>query len=235
MNHLDQDETPDWNDDIDALENQLRSLRPTPARSWDSIAESIEESRNQSRPAANVAPSMPAWASIASHTVTAAIGLSVGVAIMLMQPSNDPGLIDTTGNSSDSNAPVQLVDDQVTDKAHQIASDLEAPEATLVADKKLPGRRRLSRANWSSSPLRVFGSTDERWVNGHDWLMEPNRDQDFNLPEDSDADTNDSERTYDEPIDKPVLSPGSFRQVIDELTYLPNPDNPFCKAKGFSS
>ena len=48
MNHFDPDESNDWKDDIDSFEQQLRSLRPTPAaQSADSIAQSIESPLDQ--------------------------------------------------------------------------------------------------------------------------------------------------------------------------------------------
>lgn len=246
MNHLDQDESPDWKDDIDAFEDQLRSLRPTPpARSWNSMSESIETTLGRTSADHSISPATSVWRPIISHSITAAIGLAVGVAVMLLQPLGDPGLVDATGNSNSSSLPIQVVDDQASDRSQRTASDLQTQDSVLVAGqnvsnghrqaKLLRRSHRLSQTNWNSTALRAFGSTDERLVSGREWLMEPSRDQRFAQPEDSDAGSTRLDQTDHESIDEPVLSPRSFPRSLDDLTYLPTLGNPFCEAEGFSS
>jgi len=246
MNHLGQDESDDWKNDIDAFENQLRLLRPTPpARSWSSMSESMETALDQTPADLSIAPATSVWRPVISHSITAAIGLAVGVAVMLLQPPGDPGLIDTADNSNSSGAPIQLVDDQAPDRSQRIASDLQTQDSVLVAGQNFPNRHqqakllrrsdRLSQTNLSSTTLRVFGSTDERLVNGRAWLMEPSRDQRFTQPDDSGSLDNRVDQNDHDSVDEPVLSPRSFLRSLDDLTYLPNSGSPFCKAQGFSS
>ena len=100
MNHFDPDESNDWKDDIDAFEQQLRSLRPTPAaQSADSIAQSIESPLDQPAVVPTGNPASSFWQPIVSHSLTAAIGVAVGVAVMLARPSSD--LFTTTDNAND--------------------------------------------------------------------------------------------------------------------------------------
>jgi len=245
MSQKDQDESPEWSDDIEAFENQLRSLRPAPpARSWSSVAESIEASFDEvaektivspKKASVSSVPTTSAWKTVVSHCVTAAIGLAVGVAVMSMRPDNDPGLIDTTGDSDISNGPVLLVDKQVPEKIQSPASEVETPDAVLVADKTPRNRRRLSQASWKPTTLRVFGSANERLASGREWLLESSSEQDFSSAEDSNTSNTKFEGTSDKPVDQPALSPRSFRRFLDDLTYTPNSDNSFCKAEGFSS
>ena len=246
MNHFDQDESPDWKDDFDAFENQLRSLRPTPpARSWNSMSESMETRLGQTLPDLSITPATSVWRPIISHSVTAALGLAVGVAVMLMQPLGVSGGMGTTGNSHRSSLPSQLVDDQTPSRSQEIASDLQTEDSVLVAGQNFPNRQRqaklsrrstrLRQANWNSMTLRAFGATDRRLVSGREWLMEPNREQCFTHREDSDGRDARSDQTDYEPVDKPVLSPRSFPRSLYDLTYLRTSGSPFCKAEGFSS
>ena len=143
MNHLDQDESPDWKDDIDAFEDQLRSLRPTPpARSWNSMSESIETTLGRTSADHSISPATSVWRPIISHSITAAIGLAVGVAVMLLQPLGDPGLVDATGNSNSSSLPIQVVDDQASDRSQRTASDLQTQDSVLVAGQNVSNRHR---------------------------------------------------------------------------------------------
>jgi hypothetical protein len=216
MNHLEQDESPDWNDDVDAFENQLRSLCPTPpARTWSSVSDSIETSINQAPTDFDIAPS-PAtsmWTPIISHSITAAIGLAFGVALMWMQMPSD-------NQVANDQSPAEPT------KAQAIAAESKTQDTALIADKASSNHRsqpkqtqpshRFGRTNWNSTTLRVFGSTNKRLASGRDWMMESNADQRLSQPENSDE----IEADY-KPIDKPVLSPGSFRRILDDLTCLP--------------
>ncbi len=246
MNHLDQDESPDWKDDIGAFENQLRSLRPAPPiRSWDSMCEAIETTLDQTVTKHSIFSATSVWRPIFSHAVTATIGLAVGVAVMLVQPLGDPGGIDATGNSNSSSVPIQRVDDQAPDRSQGIALDLQKLDPALVVGQEFPNRHRqvklllpsnrLGQTNRNSTTLRAFGSTDERLVRGREWLMEPSRDQRLAKPNTSGSFDTPVDQTDHQPVDKPVLSPRSFPRSLDDLTSLPISDKSFCKAERFSS
>ena len=110
MNHLDPNELPDWDDDIDAFEQQLRAIRPAPpAREFSSIVDSLAVLPEQST-AASVSANTSMWRPIVSHAVTATIGLAVGVGVMLlMQPAGIPASAGSPKNPADLSASVELV------------------------------------------------------------------------------------------------------------------------------
>ena len=226
MNHLNPDESPDWDDDIDAFEQQLRAIRPAPpSREFSSIADSLAVLPEQTTIAANVRANTSMWRPIVSHAVTATIGLAVGVGVMLlMQPTSVPASAGTPENSVDLSASVELVNNPSPDKDSQ---NVATPEAAS-ADYRQP------EPVWRShrGPLRAFGSIDARLASMRDWQPQ---DQHHDVRQSND-DVSDSDIEYNNlPADKPPLSPRSLHLFLNDLTYSPTSDNPFCSAKDFSS
>ena len=225
MNHLNPDESPDWDDDIDAFEQQLRAIRPAPpSREFSSIADSLAVLPEQTTIAANVRANTSMWRPIVSHAVTATIGLAVGVGVMLlMQPTGIPASAGTPENSVDLSASVELVNNPSPDKDSQ---NVATPKAAS-ADYRQP------EPVWRShrGPLRAFGSIDARLASMRDWQPQ---DQHHGFRPFND-DVSDSDIEYNDlPADKPPLSPRSFHLFLNDLTYSPTSDNPFCLAKDFS-
>ena len=226
MNHLNPDESPDWDDDIDAFEQQLRAIRPAPpAREFSSIADSLAVLPEQTTAAANVRANTSMWRPIVSHAVTAAIGLAVGVGVMLlMQPTGVPASAGSPENSADLSASVELVNNPSPDKD---SPNVATPEAA-------PADYRQPEPVWRSyrGPLRAFGSIDARLASMRDWQPQ---DQHHGFRPSND-DVSDSDIEYNDlPADKPPLSPRSLHLFLNDLTYSPTSDNPFCSAKDFSS
>ena len=226
MNHLNPDESPDWDDDIDAFEQQLRAIRPaSPAREFSSIADSLAVLPEQTTAAANVRANTSMWRPIVSHAVTAAIGLAVGVGVMLlMQPTGVPTSAGSPENSADLSASVELVNNPSPDKD---SPNVATPEAAS-ADYRQP------EPVWRSyrGPLRAFGSIDARLASMRDWQPQ---DQHHDVRQSND-DVSDSDIEYNNlPADKPPLSPRSLHLFLNDLTYSPTSDIPFCSAKDFSS
>ena len=226
MNHLNPDESPDWDDDIDAFEQQLRAIRPAPpSREFSSIADSLAVLPEQTTTAANVRANTSMWRPIVSHAVTATIGLAVGVGVMLlMQPTSVPASAGTPENSVDLSASVELVNNPSPDKDSQ---NVATPKAAS-ADYRQP------EPVWRShrGPLRAFGSIDARLASMRDWQPQ---DQHHDVRQSND-DVSDSDIEYNNlPADKPPLSPRSLHLFLNDLTYSPTSDNPFCSAKDFSS
>ena len=163
MNHLNPDESPDWDDDIDAFEQQLRAIRPAPpAREFSSIADSLAVLPEQTTAAANVRANTSMWRPIVSHAVTAALGLAVGVGVMLlMQPTGVPASAGSPENPADLSASVELVNNPSPDQDSQ---NITTPEAVASADYRQP------EPVWQPhrGPLRAFGSVDARLASMRD-------------------------------------------------------------------
>ena len=229
MNHLNPDESPDWDDDIDAFEQQLRAIRPAPpAREFSSIADSLAVLPEQTTAAANVRANTSMWRPIVSHAVTAALGLAVGVGVMLLmqpKPNDVPASVGSPKNLADSHASVELVN---TPSPNGDSQNVTTPEVVASADYRQP------EPVWQShrGPLRAFGSIDARLASVRDW---PLQDQHHDVRQSND-DVSDSDIEYNNlPADKPPLSPRSLHLFLNDLTYSPTSDNPFCLAKDFSS
>ena len=226
MNHLNPDESPDWDDDIDAFEQQLRAIRPAPpAREFSSIADSLAVLPEQTTAAANVRANTSMWRPIVSHAVTAALGLAVGVGVMLlMQPTGVPASAGSPENSADLSASVELVNNPSPDKD---SPNVATPEAASADYRQREPVWRSHRG-----PLRAFGSIDARLASMRDWQPQ---DQHHDVRQSND-DVSDSDIEYNNlPADKPPLSPRSLHLFLNDLTYSPTSDNPFCLAKDFSS
>lgn len=243
MSHLDHDESRDRNEDADAFEQQLRLLRPSPpTQSWSSIAESIEASSDQPAIVSNVQPTTSAWRSAASHSITTAIGIALGVMLMLTLQQDNSAATQPGIPTPEARSAVELVNTQDADGTQANANRRE-PES-LASVESFPTLDQRSRPDWRSNrftrialrsgPLRAFGSI------GHSARLmrtETEFDSRHNTTQHSDLDDDDSsiKQLDDLPRDKPALSPRSLHLFLDELTYSPTSDVPFCKAKGCQS
>ena len=78
----------------------------------------------------------------------------------------------------------------------------------------------------NSGPLTAFGSINNRLARTNDWQTQPNSN---NLDRAQESDQRDDllNQSDEIPADKPVLSPRSFDQFFDELTYTPGADVDF--------
>lgn len=240
MKDIDHDESQDSNEDADAFEQQLRSLRPSPpTQSWSSIAESIEATLDQPAVVPNVQPATSAWRSVVSHSITAAIGLALGVALMLTLPRDNSISTQPAIPPADANA-VQLVDQQDTDMKAGVNRTAPKSVATMESshmEDQHPAqdwRSHRLRTALRSGPLRAFGS-----ISDPDRLTRTETNSNSIQNSTQQRESNDSDSSIgqpdDWPLDQPVLSPRSFHLFLDELTCLPTSNIPFCKAKGCQS
>lgn len=237
MSHLDPDKSPDWNDDNDAFEQQLRALRPTPpTQNWSSMEESIDglgtpfAERNEL--ASRVAPASSVLRPVISHSLTAAIGLAVGVGLMLIQQSGNSTAIEPVETAEQGNAGIEV-------------ATAQPPAETLTADTDSQPRQRIKASPWRSHrfddtyrndanrldrPLTAFGSINARLVRSNNWpkQREANELNQANEPTEDDGWL---DRPDDMPVDQPVLSPRSLQLFLDDLTCAPDSDKPFFVAE----
>ena len=179
-----------------------------------------------------------AWRLVASHSITAAVGISLGALMMLQQ---DKSVAKQTKNSRvETNATVELVNQQAASDTQTGANQKRPESLATVGSLSMrdqhyspPRPHRAARTAFRSGPLRAFGS-----IGNLDLLTQTG---DFNSTQNSmqrnegdDVDFS-SEQIDNFPRDKPALSPGSLHLFLDDLTNLPTSDVPFCKAKGCQS
>ena len=223
MNHLDRDESSRWDDDIDAFEQQLRAIRPTdPALPWAAIEETLETRLS----VAPVGGKASVWRSIISHAVTAAIGLAVGVALMLMQSAKVPASVDAAGEPRDTVGSVEMAEQQSSSAVRSIADD---QESTIAEKAQQPQYRRwnslrFSDASLRAGSLRAFGEIGDRLVSGRD---QDRRDQSIGGSSDF--------QVEDSSADGPVLSPRSLDVFLKDLTRSPSLKNPVSSVARSSS
>ena len=241
MSHLEHDESHDWREDADAIEQQLRSLRPSPPPlTWSSIAESIEASLDQPAVVTKAGPTKSAWRSVASHSLTAAIGIAFGVALMLtLQQDNSDATRPKT--LTETNTAAELVDQQDTGvtpviaNAHETESLATNDPSSMRDQQSAPDWRsqRFTRTGLRTGPLRVFGSIDN---SGRLRRTEIDFNSSRNQTRQHELDDDLSIENADDLLpDDPVLSPRSLHIFLDELTHSPTSDVPFCKAKDCQS
>lgn len=245
MSHLDPDESQDWNDDIDAFEQQLRAIRPTaPTQSFSSIDESQEPATEQ--PSVVTSTSISTTTSmrrlVLSHAATAMIGLAAGVVVMLMRQPSIPASNGTSGIHNSSGTPTELVDTRSSNQPQRFASDQKTPrhmgepfQATLGRSEPSARSSRFSEANLNSGSLRAFGPINDRLASSRDWLTQPDISQRSHQPTTSEVNDNSNDRPDDVPVEQPVLSPRSLHLLLNDLSYSPISNQPVLTTEDFSS
>ena len=238
MNHFDPDESPDRNNDIDAFEQQLRSLRPTPpTQSWDSAAESMEPPDDLPALVSSPVRAASWWRSVVSHSLTAAAGLAVGIGVMVASQPKLANQTNSVGTANDQPS----AQGQGIDSTHQslAGTTRTAPLAEDSGDSWKPMEprwrtHRFSQANMNSGPLTAFGTIDRRLVRSDDWQQEQ-QTRDLNQSTEPDENGDWLDPSNETPVDQPVLSPGSLQLFLDELTCTSESGEIFCNAKDYQS
>ena len=232
MSHLEPDELPDWNDDNDALEQQLRGLRPTPAQPWSAISESIDGS--QTELATNRAPvSSSVLPAVLSHSLTAAIGLAVGVgAMLLIQQRSDSATTQAAVATEELHVGVELAAEQPATETPLLVEESPTVPST---NQSLWRPHRFGNTDVNNvlrdlRPLTVFGAIDARLVRSDDWPKQ----HEINELNSSDESDGDDDQPDDMPVERPVLSPRSFHLFFNDLS-CSTADKLFPTAKGSRS
>ncbi len=211
MNQFD----PDESDDLQALEQQLRSLRPTPPELALMVpAQKVQASLAQPGPAPVVTTS--GWKPIISHSIAAAVGLAVGAAIMLMQTykSNETE-IETARVSHSSNQPENQTPAQSSGDVQLVDQKPESSEP----ENRFPKQRRFQRGAFELSGTQKLCALGP--------MGDVNVDAARLQPLESASTQDDSDGSSIEVLpQRPVLSPRRIKLLLDDLTWLPESRKP---------
>ena len=233
MNPIDPNDLQNSDKEVAAFEQQLRSIRPSPpAQSWSSIADSIEASLDQPTVVANIKPTTSAWRPLFSHSITAAIGVLIGAALMLTPPQKNSASSQTEipptelNSAGDFASQRNLADEQRNERPLQ--ADFEKTPSLATGNEASSWSNQRSASDWKSQrftrtalrsgPLRILGS-----INDSDRPLRSkaisNASQSPTQYRDPDGDDSSSKQVDGLLFeDEPVLSPRSLHLFIDELT-----------------
>jgi hypothetical protein len=232
MSHSNQNEAQNHDDGLDPFEQQLRSFQPMQStRSWNSTSDSIEASLARPASVDHQNPTASAWRPLISHAVTAAIGLAIGAATILMLQPRQPASQPTASTFDPNPKSVDRNDDPTLDKSKQIPRTKNQVSAHDTAEHPYTKRQQpdnhsriqpIRRTISLSLPLRVFGVTNDLTQRLRTGRGIGHGEQ-FARPRESEGE--DSQIEQSEDAQRPRLSPRSLHLFFDELTSCPTTDS----------